>query len=207
MTAHDAGTTTLVDTIRHGQPEGGQRYRGHLDDPLSHLGWHQMWSALDEHERWDAVLTSPLLRCRAFAQAVADRQDVPLHVDERLKEISFGDWEGLKSEEILARYGDRLSAFWSDSENHPPPGGERISAFHGRVAEAWAEWLDNLRGQRVLLVCHGGVIRVLLAEVLGASAANVMPRLHVPYACRTRFRIDDTPHGRFRCLVAHGARP
>lgn len=196
--------STRVDLLRHGQPEGGQLYRGHRDDPLSHLGWEQMRAATGADEAWDVVITSPLLRCRAFAQALADERGLPLHVEPAFKEISFGRWEGLKTEEILAQDGDRLAAFWSDGDRDPPPGGERISAFHARVREGWLRWRTALGGQRVLVVTHGGVIRMLVACVLDVPPARVMAGLHVPYACRSRIRLDHTEHGLLSCLMAHG---
>ncbi|WP_290650911.1 histidine phosphatase family protein [Aquisalimonas sp.] len=200
----DIPRSTWVDLLRHGQPEGGQRYRGHQDDPLSHVGWEQMRAAVGARDRWDAVITSPLLRCRAFAQAIADERGIPLHVEPAFKEISFGRWEGLKAEEILARDGDRLAAFWSDGDANPPPGGEELGAFHARVAGAWARWTERLWGQHVLLVAHGGVIRMIVAEVLEVPPTRIMAGLHVPYACRSRVRMDRTEHGLLTCLVAHG---
>lgn len=202
--ADEEARSTRVDLLRHGQPEGGQRYRGHQDDPLSHLGWEQMRAATGGDEAWDVVITSPLLRCRAFAQALADEQGIPLHVEPAFKEISFGRWEGLKTEEILARDGDRLAAFWADGDRYPPPGGERVSAFHTRVQEGWERWCECLGGQRVLVVTHGGVIRMLVACVLDVPPARVMAGLHVPYACRSHIRLDHTEHGLLSCLMGHG---
>ncbi|SEP01725.1 histidine phosphatase family protein [Aquisalimonas asiatica] len=199
--------STWVDLIRHGQPEGGQRYRGHRDDPLSHVGWEQMRAAVEPRDHWDVVITSPLLRCRAFAQAIADERGIPLHVEPDFKEISFGRWEGMKAEEILARDGDRLAAFWSDGEANPPPGGEALSAFHGRVARGWHHWVHALWGQRILVVAHGGVIRMMLACVLDVPPGRLMAGLHVPYACRSRVRMDRTDHGLLSCLMAHGEGP
>ena len=54
---------TQIDIIRHGEPEGGRRYRGHsIDDPLSKTGWQQMWNAIPENPPWDHIISSPLLR-------------------------------------------------------------------------------------------------------------------------------------------------
>jgi alpha-ribazole phosphatase len=56
----------------------------------------------------------------------------------------------------------------------------------------------------VLLVCHGGVIRMVLSHVLGLSPGKAMAGFQVPFACRSQVRIDDTEHGTLRCLVRHG---
>ncbi|MEX0732436.1 MAG: histidine phosphatase family protein [Aquisalimonadaceae bacterium] len=195
---------TWVDLLRHGQPEGGQRYRGHLDDPLSELGFAQMAAALDPEEHWDAIITSSLRRCRAFAEQLADQRGLPLHVEPGFMEVDFGEWEGLTAEEILARDGDRLAAFWADSVRHPPPGGEHINDFAQRVGRAWDHWTARLQGQRILLICHGGVIRMAVAHALKLPPKAMMAGLSVPYASRTSIRLDHTDYGRLSCLVHHG---
>lgn len=195
--------TTLVDLIRHGEPEGGPMFRGSKDDPLSELGWQQMQAALGAGESWDRVLRSPMQRCVRFAESVAERLEIPLHVEDRLREIGFGGWEGLTAEAIQGRWGDHLARFWADAERHPPPGGERLSQFQLRILAAWDQWTERLAGQRVLLVCHGGVIRVVLGQVLGIPRERTLSAIDVPYACRSRVRLDRSAHGLLSCLVSH----
>ena len=194
----------IIDLIRHGEPQGGVMYRGHRDDPLSDTGWQQMQAAIHPDERWDAVITSPLLRCRDFADALSAERQLPLTVVKDFQEISFGEWEGLTPEQVQARDGERLAAFWADAERHSPPGGEPVGDFHRRIGDAWQTHIAPQRDKRLLLVCHGGVIRMVLAHVLGLSPAKAMARIHVPYACRSQVRLDDTPHGLLACLISHG---
>lgn len=202
--AVEATGPTWVDLLRHGQPEGGQRYRGRLDDPLSELGWRQMHSALDKDEHWDVIVTSSLQRCRAFAEAVAAERNLPFHVEPGFMEIDFGHWEGLTTEEILIRDGAHLTAFWADGTRHPPPGGEAFEDFFRRVGRAWDNWTERLRGQRILLVCHGGVIRMAVAHALKLPPQAMMAGLSVPYASRSRLRLDRTEYGLLSSLIHHG---
>lgn len=195
--------TTLVDLIRHGEPEGGPMFRGSKDDPLSALGWQQMQAAIAAGETWDQVLSSPMQRCIRFAESVAERLEIPLHVEDRLREIGFGGWEGLTAEAIQDQWGDHLARFWADAERHPPPDGERLSQFQLRILAAWDQWTERLAGQRVLLVCHGGVIRVILGQVLGIPRERTLSAIDVPYACRSRVRLDRSEHGLLSCLVSH----
>ena len=195
---------TLFELIRHGEPEGGPKYRGTLDDPLSDQGWRQMTGALDEYERWDAVITSPLVRCRDFAVSLARERQMPLYEEPELQEMGFGHWEGLTADEIRRATPGALEAFWSDPLRHPPPGGETLSAFHQRVTDAWRRWCTELKDQRVLVVCHGGVIRMLVAEVMGTPLERAMGALMVPYASRTRIRLDRIADQWMSCLIAHG---
>lgn len=194
----------VFDLMRHGEPEGGKRYRGTLDDPLSGPGWRQMQAAVGEHEQWNAVLTSPMTRCHAFAQHLARERGLALHVEPQLSEVSFGEWEGLTAAEIRQRTPGVLEAFWNNPVEHPPPGGEPLPDFHRRVTEALHHWRETLEGDRVLVVCHGGVIRMALAEVLATPPEKAMGALMVPYACRTRIRMDRMGERWLSCLVAHG---
>lgn len=197
--------TTWIDLIRHGEPEGGPMFRGSKDDPLSALGWAQMRDAIRADEQWDSILTSPMVRCREFARILAKKRDIPLNSDPRLREIGFGAWEGMTADTIQAEYGpEPLAAFWADADNNPPPGGERFSDFQARIQDAWEEWSDRLAGQRVLLVCHGGVIRATLGHVMGIRPDRVLSAMSVPYACRSRVRLDHSEYGTLSCLVSHG---
>uniref|UniRef100_UPI003D13E8DB histidine phosphatase family protein n=1 Tax=Sedimenticola sp. TaxID=1940285 RepID=UPI003D13E8DB len=96
---------TVVHLVRHGEPDGGERFRGRLDHPLNETGWAQMRAALDAFSGCDVVVSSPLKRCIEPAMEQAQRFAVPLWVDSRLREMSFGAWEGTTSDQIQARYG------------------------------------------------------------------------------------------------------
>ena len=199
------GITTCFDLIRHGEPAGGPMFRGGLDDPLSDTGWQQVSAAITEDNQWDLIITSPLRRCHDFALQLAQQRQLPLHVEPRFREIGFGDWEGRTSADIMARTPDALSRFWNDPVNHPAPRGESITAFHERVAEAWRHWQKSAAGKRVLVVCHGGVIRMVLSEVMGIPIDRVFSAVSVPYACRTRVRVDQSDRGVFSHLQSHGS--
>ena len=180
---------TLIDLLRHGEPEGGVRFRGWVDDPLSSTGWEQMRESAGDTCHWDAVVTSPLLRCAEFARELAARHGLPVAVDERFKEMGFGEWEGKTPAEVAQQDAARLENFWRDPVNFPPPGGESLAAVQARVAEGWQDLLAQHGGRRVLLVCHGGVIRLVLAQALEIPLANLF-RLHVPFAALSRVRVD-----------------
>ena len=197
-------TTTFFDLIRHGEPAGGHKYRGHRDDPLSELGWQQMRDAIGKDEEWDHILTSPLLRCREFASELSAQLKVPVTVAEGFKEICFGDWEGKTREQVAQEYGDHQANFWRNAENYPPPNAETVQDFYQRIGTAWQHWSKELAGQKVLLVCHGGVIRMVLGHVLGLTPSNAMAGFHVPFANRSQVRLDQTEFGTLSCLVKHG---
>ncbi len=150
--------------LRHGEVVGGSRFRGHSDDPLTPLGWQQMRNATTTGG-WERVISSPLVRCAAFAQAYAQRSGVSYRCDARLMEIHFGAWEGCSAEALMQHDADALSRFWEDPLQHPPPGGEPLLAFQARVLAAWDEITAQYEGERTLILTHGGVIRVLLCHL------------------------------------------
>ncbi|MGD8583655.1 MAG: histidine phosphatase family protein, partial [Gammaproteobacteria bacterium] len=126
--------TTQIDVLRHGEPLGGRRYRGHgVDDPLTEKGWQQMWDAVGGRTDWQHVLTSPLSRCHDFARQLSKKLRIGYSIDDRFKEIGFGAWEGLTPDEILASDAEALQHFYRDPIKNRPAGAEPLEAFSKRV--------------------------------------------------------------------------
>lgn len=168
-----------IDLLRHG--DTGQRsYRGQLDDALSEQGWAQLREAVKGHD-WDIVVSSSLQRCAAFAQELARARGLPLRLDTRLAEYHFGRWQGVPIEDIAKEQGDALANFWADPVAHPPPGSETFDAFRGRLGAALDDVASEAAGQRVLVVTHGGAIRLLRCLVENRSYGD-MAGIDVPHA-------------------------
>lgn len=182
-----AEKVTTVDLLRHGQCEGGEIFRGSTDVVLTELGWQQMRSATAAHEPWQRIFSSPLLRCRQFAEELAHSIHRPLTTYNDLQEMCFGRWEGMSYERVQREYAQALQDFWRDPVTHTPPGAESLTAFSARVLRCVDALLQEYQGERLLLVCHGAVIRVLMAHWL-QMPLTAMPRIDVAYASLTRFR-------------------
>lgn len=183
------GAPTTIDLLRHGEPVGGVLIRGWRDDPLSDTGWRQMRAAVGDASPWQRIVTSPLRRCAAFADELGARLGVPVSREERLRELGFGDWEGVDPARLYREDPVAVDAFWADPTAHPPPGGEPFDRFRHRVTGALAEISDSHRGEHLLLVIHGGVIRMLVAHVLGMPNSNLF-RIEVPYAAASRIQLE-----------------
>ncbi len=194
---------TTIDLIRHGEPVGGKRYRGHIDDPLSEKGWAQMRSAVADHHPWDAIVCSSLSRCRAFAEELATRHDLPINTDARFMEIGFGDWEGRTAAELLDEDPQALYRFWSDPLHNTPPNAETLIDFETRVVNGWNELLKNNHGQHVLLVGHAGMIRMILRHVLDMPLDRMF-RLQVALAGVSRIEVEGEGTTALPRLVFHG---
>lgn len=193
---------TTVDLFRHGQPDGGDKYRGSLDDPLSPTGWEQMAQVLGHHAPWQVVVTSPLRRCADFAGELATRLGVDLEVAKAFREMNFGHWEGRTSAELLQSDRERLLSFWRDPLHNPPPDGEHLDQVRQRVVAAWESLLARHPGRHILLVTHGGIIRVLLGHLLGMPFEH-LSRLLVPYAAISRVQVEQVDGRHMPRLVFH----
>lgn len=188
-----------LDLMRHGEPVGGRKYRGQVDDPLSAKGWAQMHAAVGDARPWTRLVSSPLLRCREFAETLAGRLGLPLSLDDRLKEVGFGVWEGKSGAEIEQSAPGVLARFKADPVNARPEGAEPLADFRSRVAAGLDDLLANSPDQHVLLVGHAGVIRMAFAWALHVPLEHAY-RVEVATASFTRLRFD----AQRASLIFHG---
>lgn len=156
--------------VRHGETDWNvaHRFQGHVDIPLNARGRLQAerlaQRLADEH--FDAVYCSDLARTRETLAPLAARLGVAPVADSALREQAFGVLEGLDLAEILARHAD----VWDDWRRHdadyaPPGGGESNRTFHARVNDAFVRIGRAHPHERVLVVCHGGVLDMLWRSV------------------------------------------
>lgn len=186
------GRVTRIDLLRHGETVGGGRYRGSIDDALTPQGWAAMSAALGKECGWDRIVSSPLRRCADFARNLALRHALPLEIDARLREIHFGAWEGKTTSDLLAADPEAVTRFWNDPVNYPPPGAEDVRALETRVLLVWEELVARHAGEQLLVVTHGGPLRIILGRVQGLSPTESL-RLEVPHAQRFRIVVQHEP--------------
>lgn len=181
---------SLIDLLRHGEPLGGRMFRGHgVDHALSETGWQQMWAALADARPWTQVVSSPLQRCRAFAESLHQQYALPFVVDERLREIGFGQWEGCTPELLAREQPQAYAAYRADPAQQRPPGAESAAAFYARVAEALDAIVQQYAQEHVLVIAHAGVLRAALVYA-GEGDLSGQFRVPVAYAARLRLHID-----------------
>lgn len=194
---------TTVDLLRHGECEGGHVYRGSLDLPLSETGWQQLRASTGDAVPWNRIVCSPLQRCARFAEELAGRHALPLEMRDAFREVHFGDWEGRAIADVWREQGSHVRQFFADPVKYAPPNGEPLVAFERRVLAGWQTLLENHRSEHVLLVAHGGTIRVLLAHVLAMPLTRIA-NLEVPYASASRICIHHSEgQPDFASLVFH----
>jgi glucosyl-3-phosphoglycerate phosphatase len=155
---------------RHGQTEWNAtgRVQGQTDVDLDETGIAQASEAGPRIAdlRPDLVVSSDLRRATRTASVVAGLTDLPVSTDRRLRERSFGPWEGLTRPEIQAGYPDDF-ARWGGLEPIQNPQIETIEAVAERMAIALREVADQVGDGTAVVVTHGAAARAGLARVLG----------------------------------------
>jgi probable phosphoglycerate mutase len=152
--------------VRHGQTRWNAegRWQGWLDSPLTELGIEQAQAAADALRgvEMDAAYSSDAGRAMATAQIICEPHHLMVQATEALRERFYGEYEGLNSEEIEARFpGTRYTEGRDTRDGWRPPGGETLIEVAERVSAFLRELAALHGGQRVLLVAHSGVLRVL----------------------------------------------
>lgn len=163
-------TTTKIILIRHGETlwNAGGRFQGHSDIALSPVGTRQA-ELLAEHfpvKSVDAVYSSDLKRAVKTAECVAKKFHLKVTRIPALKEISFGEWEGLTYEEIASRWPEQIATFYAHPERMTIPRGESFTEVQARAVGAILEICRRHRDETVAVAAHGGVTRTILAEAL-----------------------------------------
>ena len=166
--------TLRLDLLRHGETELGGGLRGSLDDALTEKGWTQMREAVSGQGPWDRLVSSPLQRCARFAEELSAQRDLPVSLEKNLQELHFGAWEGQSAAALMETDAEALGLFWADPYGFTPPQGEPVSDFSARVLAAVMRLHAAHAGERVLLVSHGGVMRLLLARARGLPREQLL---------------------------------
>ena len=159
--------TTLI-FVRHGETDWNaqHRWQGHSDTALNEVGREQARRLADELEPVDALYSSDLARARETAEIIAERLSLEIRLDPRLRERGFGSWEGLTTEEIESSFPDE-QARWRAGIGAGAHDAEPFEAFAARVGSFVDEVVPRHPGEAVLVVTHGGTIRVVHALATG----------------------------------------
>ncbi|WP_214410726.1 bifunctional RNase H/acid phosphatase [Sphaerisporangium fuscum] len=182
-----AATATSLLLLRHGETPLSveRRFSGTGADPeLTPKGMAQAEAAAARLSRepyaLDVIVSSPLRRARRTAEAVAARTGLKVEVDDGLREVDFGEWEGHTFTEIQRRWPGELAA-WLDDPSVAPPGGESFDQVALRVRAARDRLLLDHKGKNVLVVSHVSPIKLLLRFALLAPPAALY-RMHLDLA-------------------------
>jgi probable phosphoglycerate mutase len=181
----EQSSVTHFGLLRHATTEWNRagRIQGQTDTPLSAPGEREagQWGCILKAYSWNRILVSDARRAVETAARINAVLNVPMISDPRLREQDWGEWTGktipqLKQEAPLL-LTEQEKAGW----NFCPPGGEDRLTLRGRSLEAIVEACEKWKGERILVVTHGGVIKCLLYNLCGrrflpGEPAMIRPR-------------------------------
>ena len=163
------------------------RFCGHSDPDLNAQGHTQLTALADllSAETIGSVYCSDLRRARNTAQAIAATRDIPLTLRPALREINFGQWEGLSWEQV-EQVDPEHARKWMDAfPNLAAPAGESFQTFEARVLEEVHCLLERDPGP-IAVVTHAGVLRVVLRHLCGCSESEAWQQTK-SYCCVVRY--------------------
>ncbi|MGW7289596.1 bifunctional RNase H/acid phosphatase [Streptomyces sp. NPDC054847] len=178
--APDMGLPATFVLLRHGEtvltPEKRFSGSGGSDPVLSAVGRRQaeaVAAALAGRGTIQAIVSSPLRRCRETADAVAAKLGLGVSIEEGLRETDFAAWEGLTYAEVRERYPDDLEAWLASPKAAPTGGGESFATVARRVAATRDKLLAVHQGRTILLVTHVTPVKTLVRLALGAPPESL----------------------------------
>jgi len=151
--------------LRHGETVAPKSLNGATDVALSPTGHQQMHDAAATLNNIEQVSSSPLQRCADVASSLATQWNLPFKIHSELSEMNFGDWDGKTLETLYQDHPQEMDHFFNSPWQTTVPNGESVEVFYDRVDKAWLAHITLQKN--ALIVCHGGVIRYLIAKVLG----------------------------------------
>ncbi|SMD06055.1 alpha-ribazole phosphatase [Sporomusa malonica] len=168
---------TRLIVVRHGQTLWNleRKYQGHSDIALNDKGLRQAEAvaARLSEETIDAVYASDLSRAFKTAECIAAKHGLKVNLVPELREIKFGDWEGLTYEQISDRWPGLLGKLWTTPDELEIPGGETFHQLKERAYAAIKKIVDAHPEQTVIVVAHGGTIGTILCAMLDIHLNHV----------------------------------
>lgn len=179
--------------IRHGQTDFSRenRFCGVIDPPLNEVGLRMAdaFGAAYADREWTAIYASPRLRARQTAKALAGRVGLDVIPEEGLAEIAYGDWEGLRHEDVKEQWPEAYAYWAADTASRGTPGGETAFQVAARAAMVLERIKTRHNEGRVLLVSHKATIRILTCALLGMDVRLFRDRIAQPVAAVSRFEL------------------
>ena len=184
--------------VRHGESTdnaSGDRYSDITDSPLTERGLRQaedIGRALQK-EGIERIYTSPMKRAVIFARAIRSKTGGMIIIDRRLRELDYGEWEGLTRKEVFQRWPELYAAYKLNPIKHRPPNSEDPKEALERVLSLWSDIRRSMSSEhfnKFVLVTHNSIAKILLCSITGEPLSRYRIR-RINNASITKIVIDE----------------
>ncbi|WP_130806359.1 histidine phosphatase family protein [Senegalia massiliensis] len=174
---------TKLYLTRHGQTQWNieARFQGQMGSPLTQKGIKDAENLRDrlKEVEFQAIYSSPQSRAYDTANIIKGDRKINIITDDRLKEMNFGDWEGIKGDEIKKKYFKMFDNLWNSPMDYKPNSGESYKDVYNRVIPA-IEDIKKQHDGKVLIVAHGIVLAIIMMYVEGRTIDNLWKEQVLP---------------------------
>ena len=182
--------------LRHGQTPASREnvFSGSIDPPLTDVGlaMAEAFAHAYAHIAWNAFYCSPMLRTRQTLAPLAQLTGIEPMLEDGLRELHYGEWEGMKQDEVKARWPDAFAYWAADPASRGTPGGE--TAFH--VAARAMTVIEAIRSRHrdgnILIVSHKATLRIIACALLGIDVRRYRDRIAQPVAAVSLYEMKVT---------------
>lgn len=172
--------------LRHGETEASKidRYCGHIDPDLTPAGYKMAKDFANYYKTlsWSAVFSSPSHRTVMTAKPICEAAGLEMHLEEGLREIAYGEWEGKTREEVNKAYHDDYIKWDADPAWNAPTSGENGIQIAKRSREVLEKIQENFEEGNILVVSHKATIRIMLCSLLEIDVGRYRDRFALPVA-------------------------
>lgn len=187
--------------VRHGESEANRNniFAGSFDADLQHRGEKQAEKTAEfiaENYKVDKIYASDLKRAFKTGKAVADRTGVEIIPDRRLREISAGEWEGMKFDDIREKYPEAYTVWRTDLGNARCTGGESTKELGERILAALTEIAEQNDGKTVVIATHATPVRAMQTHCIYGDFGRMKDVKWVSNASVSEFFYEN---GKFTC--------
>lgn len=174
-----------IDILRHGDCDDHVWLRGRTDSLLTEQGYEKMRAQLKGFD-YQKVVTSPAKRCRHFSED----QFQNIEILENWQERDFGIFDGLSYQQVEATYPEKLKTYLEQPFDYALPEAESFKAFQNRIQQAWQALIES-DTESVLLVTHGGPLRLILQSILNLPN-DALYHIEAGYAAMVSIKVFQT---------------
>ena len=176
--------TLVIYFLRHGETEASQTggYCGAMDPELTPAGNRMAsdFAAAYKALPWAAVFSSPMRRAEATAKPLCEAAGIRTQLEEGLKEIAYGEWEGKNPEYVNREFHDDYVRWLTDPGWNAPTGGQRGIDIARHSSTVLEEIENTYKTGNVLVVSHKATIRIMICSLLGIDVGRFRDRLAMP---------------------------